>query len=45
MTIDEQKLHALVGKMITELGAAANGVLLLIGDKLGPFGRFTNSGL
>ncbi len=37
MTIDEQKLHALVGKMITELGAAANGVLLLIGDKLGLF--------
>ena len=35
MTIDEPKLHALVGNMITEVGAAANGVLLLIGDKLG----------
>ena len=37
MTIDEQRLHALAGKMINEIGAAANGVLLLIGDKLGLF--------
>jgi len=35
MTIDEGKLHALAGTMINELGAAANGVLLLIGEKLG----------
>jgi ubiquinone/menaquinone biosynthesis C-methylase UbiE len=37
MTIDQGKLHALAGKMIGEIGAAANGVLLLIGDKLGLF--------
>jgi hypothetical protein len=31
MTINEQKLQALAGKMIGEIGAAANGVLLLMG--------------
>jgi len=35
MAIDEQKLHALASTVINEVGAAANGVLLLIGEKLG----------
>lgn len=35
MTIDEKKLEALLGTMVTELGAAANAALVLIGDKLG----------
>lgn len=37
MTIDEHKLRALATTMIGEIGAAANGVLLLIGEKLGLF--------
>jgi SAM-dependent methyltransferase len=32
--LDETRLNTLLGKMITELGAAANGALILIGDKL-----------
>lgn len=34
-SIDPQKLEALLGKMVTELGAAANAALVLLGDKLG----------
>lgn len=35
MSINQQALHALLGTMVTELGAAANGLLVIIGDKLG----------
>ena len=35
MAIDEQKLESLLGKMVNELGAAANAALVLLGDKLG----------
>ncbi|MFN3746798.1 MAG: class I SAM-dependent methyltransferase [Hyphomicrobiaceae bacterium] len=35
MTISMQKLEPLLGTMVNELGAAANGALVLIGDKLG----------
>ena len=35
MAINEDKLHNLLGKMVTELGAAATGLLVIVGDKLG----------
>ena len=35
MTINEDKLNNLLGKMVTELGAAATGLLVIVGDKLG----------
>lgn len=35
MNIDSQKLEALLGTMVNELGAAANAALVLVGDKLG----------
>ncbi|MFZ4656956.1 MAG: class I SAM-dependent methyltransferase [Caldilineaceae bacterium] len=33
--ISETKLNALLGQMVSDLGAAVNGVLVIIGDKLG----------
>ena len=33
--VNEEKLHAFLGKMVTEMGAAAVGPLILIGDRLG----------
>ena len=33
--INEEKLNALLGKMVGDLGAAVNGALVIIGDKLG----------
>lgn len=35
MAMDPQRLEALLGKMVTELGAAANAALVMLGDKLG----------
>ena len=35
--IDEAKLEAFVGHVATELGAAVNAALVLIGDELGLF--------
>jgi 2-polyprenyl-3-methyl-5-hydroxy-6-metoxy-1,4-benzoquinol methylase len=35
VTIDERKLEAFLGQVITETGAAANAALVVIGDKLG----------
>lgn len=35
MEINESKLNTLLGKMVTEMGAAAIGPLIIIGDKLG----------
>lgn len=35
MELNETKLHDLLGKVVTEMGAAANGPLITIGDKLG----------
>ena len=35
MELNETKLHDLLGKVVTEMGAAANGPLVTIGDKLG----------
>lgn len=33
--LNEEKLHALLGKMVTEMGAAAIGPLIILGDRLG----------
>ena len=35
MNIDENKLNELLGQVVVEMGAAANGPLITIGDKLG----------
>lgn len=37
MGIDEGKLNDLMGKALTDMGAAASGVLVIIGDRLGLF--------
>ncbi len=44
MELDENKLHELLGKVVTEMGAAANGPLVIIGDKLGLFESLANHG-
>jgi SAM-dependent methyltransferase len=33
--VNEEKLHTLLGKMVTEMGAAAIGPLIILGDRLG----------
>jgi len=35
MELNEAKLNEFLGKMVTEMGAAANGALIIMGDKLG----------
>ncbi|MGY4373656.1 fructose-specific phosphotransferase system IIC component [Bradyrhizobium sp. i1.3.6] len=35
MEVDSDRLNAFMGKMITEVGAAMNASLVLLGDKLG----------
>ena len=35
MEINEDRLNELLGKVVVEMGAAANGPLIIIGDKLG----------
>ena len=42
--IDQDKLGALLGKMVNELGAAANAALVLLGDKLGLFKAMADGG-
>jgi 2-polyprenyl-3-methyl-5-hydroxy-6-metoxy-1,4-benzoquinol methylase len=37
MTLDMTKLESLLGKVVNELGAASNGALVILGDKLGLF--------
>ncbi len=44
MELNEDKLHDLLGKVVTEMGAAANGPLVIIGDKLGLYKALTESG-
>ncbi|MBU2929722.1 class I SAM-dependent methyltransferase [Winogradskyella psychrotolerans] len=44
MEVNENKLHDLLGKVVTEMGAAANGPLITIGDKLGLFTTLTDHG-
>lgn len=44
MTLDSQKLDALLGTMVNELGAAANAALVLLGDKLGLYRAIAEHG-
>lgn len=44
MELDMQKLEPLLGKMVTEAGAAANASLVLLGDKLGLFRALSADG-
>ncbi len=38
----ESRLHDLLGKGVTEMGVAANGPLVIIGDKLGLYESLPN---
>ena len=42
--IDEDKLHALLGLMVNELGAAQNAALVIIGDELGLYATLADKG-
>jgi SAM-dependent methyltransferase len=44
MSIDENKLNTLLGQVVVEMGAAANGPLVTIGDKLGLYKTLAESG-
>jgi 2-polyprenyl-3-methyl-5-hydroxy-6-metoxy-1,4-benzoquinol methylase len=44
MELNETELHNLLGKVVTEMGAAANGPLITIGDKLGLYKTLSDSG-
>lgn len=37
MAVDEKRMHELIGKMINDMGAAASGSLVVVGDRLGLF--------
>ena len=42
--VDPDKMHTMAMKMVTELGAAAMGSLVLTGDKLGVYEALTEGG-
>lgn len=42
--VNEEKLNALLGKMVNDLGAAVNGALVIVGDKLGLYRTLEKSG-
>ena len=44
MELNEAKLNEFLGKMVTEMGAAANGALIIMGDKLGLYKSLTANG-
>jgi len=44
MELNETKLHEFLGKMVTEMGAAANGALIILGDKLGLYKSLAANG-
>ncbi|MGJ8664360.1 MAG: class I SAM-dependent methyltransferase [Marinicella sp.] len=44
MEINENKLNELLGQVVVEMGAAANGPLITIGDKLGLYKTLAESG-
>lgn len=44
MALDQAKLEAFLGKMLNDMGAAASGALILIGDKLGLYKALAESG-
>jgi 2-polyprenyl-3-methyl-5-hydroxy-6-metoxy-1,4-benzoquinol methylase len=43
-TIDEERLHALLGQAVVEFGAAANAALIVIGDRLGLYRELAEHG-
>ncbi|MEE9364962.1 MAG: class I SAM-dependent methyltransferase [Cellulophaga sp.] len=43
MELNEDRLNELLGKVVTEMGAAANGPLITIGDKLGLYKTLSES--
>ena len=43
-TLDEHKLHELLGLMVTELGAAQNAALVILGDELGLYATLADKG-
>jgi 2-polyprenyl-3-methyl-5-hydroxy-6-metoxy-1,4-benzoquinol methylase len=43
-TLDETRLDALVGTMVSELGAAATGALIVVGDRLGLYRALAQQG-
>lgn len=43
-TVDETRLHAFLGQMVGDLGAAANAPLMLLGDRLGLYREIAASG-
>lgn len=44
MNLDPDKLHNYVGKMLGDMGAAASGALVLLGDQLGLFSVIAEQG-
>lgn len=44
MKINEEKLQEFMGKMVNEMGAAANGSLIVLGDRLGLYKTLANEG-
>ncbi len=44
MELNEEKLHEFLGKMVVEMGAAANGALIILGDKLGLYKGLSSNG-
>ena len=43
-TVDEERLNALLGQAVTELGATANAALIVIGDQLGLYRALAEAG-
>ena len=44
MQLDQAKLDAFMGKMLTDMGAAASAALVLIGDRLGLYKALAETG-
>ena len=44
MNINEEKLHDFLGRMVNEMGAAANGSLIVLGDRLGLYKALSKYG-
>lgn len=42
--VDQEKLDAFLGKMVGDLGAAASGALVVLGDRLGLFAAMRSAG-
>ncbi len=44
MELNEEKLYQFLGTMVTEMGAAANGALIVMGDRLGLYKGLVENG-